>query len=319
MSATPAVSILIPTRNYARYLPAALDSVQRQDWQDYEIIISDDASTDDSAAVLQSLTSGNSRVRLHLHQTNLGMVDNWNWCLSQARGHYVKFLFGDDAFASPDALATWCTLLDRHPQAVLASSARQVINEKGRPVHVWNRLSAHHVLPGRKIIADCLYHDANLIGEPSAVIFRRDAAIRGFDPTLRQIVDLEMWFHMLDRHEMIHTDRPLCLFRRHAEQQTAKNRSTQTGPKESLIITARYLDVLSTTLTSFQRQCILHRRLHYARKRLPRSPEIIRLEQDLSRQVQSPWFQLASLRHRFMRPWQNLQRMFNFEKTEFLL
>lgn len=308
MTAPPAVSVLVPTYNYARYLPDALDSVLRQDFRDCEILVSDDASTDDTAAVLAAYANRDPRLRLVRHERNLGMVANWNWCLRQARGAYVKFLFGDDAFATGDALGTWCALLDRHPRAALASSARDVLDEStGRTTPV-NRLPAGGHFPGARVIAACLHHDTNLIGEPSAVIFRRELAARGFDPALRQVVDLEMWFHLLRVGGLAHTTRALCRFRRHDAQQTAVNRQAAIGPRESLVVTVRYLDLIGPHLTRFQHQCLLHRRIHYARKRLPRDADIVALEEALAARAVAPWFLLARLRHRWLRPWQNLRR-----------
>ena len=100
----PSVSVIIPTYNYARYLPEAVDSVLEQDFDDYELIIADDASTDNTAEVCRRYAEQDSRIRSVRHEKNLGMVENWNWCLRQARGKYVKYLLADDKFLEPYAL-----------------------------------------------------------------------------------------------------------------------------------------------------------------------------------------------------------------------
>src|ERR1035441_7330528 len=102
--ALPRISVLIPTYNYARYLPEAIESVLEQDLRDLEVLISDDGSTDGSAEVIACYAAKDSRIRFQIHPANLGMVQNWNWCLSAARGEYIKFLFGDDKLASRQAL-----------------------------------------------------------------------------------------------------------------------------------------------------------------------------------------------------------------------
>src|SRR3974377_931912 len=100
---SPKVSVLVPTYNYARYLPEAIESVLEQDFQDFEVLISDDCSTDGSAEVIARYAAKDSRIRFKIHPANLGMVENWNWCLSEARGDYIKFLFGDDRLAGREA------------------------------------------------------------------------------------------------------------------------------------------------------------------------------------------------------------------------
>src|ERR1700691_6171602 len=100
----PKVSVLIPTYNYARYLAEAIESVLEQDFQDFELLIVDDCSSDNTAEVVQPFCARDARVRFAVNPTNLGMVNNWQRCLDHARGSYIKFLFGDDTLANPQAL-----------------------------------------------------------------------------------------------------------------------------------------------------------------------------------------------------------------------
>ena len=76
MTPRPKISVLIPTYNYARFLPAAVESVLAQDFREFELLISDDASTDGSAEVIRSYAERDSRIRFRLHTANLGMVKN---------------------------------------------------------------------------------------------------------------------------------------------------------------------------------------------------------------------------------------------------
>ena len=74
----PKISVLIPTYNYARFLPEAIDSVLAQDFQDFELLVVDDCSSDDTAAVVASFRQRDARVQFSVNSTNLGMVNNWN-------------------------------------------------------------------------------------------------------------------------------------------------------------------------------------------------------------------------------------------------
>jgi glycosyltransferase involved in cell wall biosynthesis len=220
----PKVSVLIPTYNYARFLPQAIESVLNQSFRDFELIIGDDNSTDSSAEVIRTFAAQDARIRFSIHERNLGMVENWNWCLAQAKGVYVKYLFGDDFLLATDALERLVQLVESKPGIDLAASARTVVDDNSSPVQVWDDMEEDGILKGEKVAFDCLKTYRNLIGEPSVVLFRREKAQRGFDTSFRQAVDLELWLHLLHQGgDVAYTRIPLCAFRRHSLQQTALN------------------------------------------------------------------------------------------------
>lgn len=223
--AGPRVSVCMPTYNYARYLPEAIESVLAQDFADFELLIIDDCSTDDTRAVVSRYCATDERVVFSVNEKNVGMVENWNLCLERARGGYVKFLFGDDALAGRDALGRMVAALDADPGISLVGSPRNIIDDDSRLVETLSYLSAGSVMLGFELISRCLcdQRNQNLIGEPSVVMFRKSQAERGFNPRYRQLVDLEMWFHLLEQGDYAHLEKPYSSFRVHAAQQTAKN------------------------------------------------------------------------------------------------
>jgi Glycosyl transferase family 2 len=310
MPESPKVSVVIPTFKYARYLPEAIESVLAQDFTDFEVVIGDDASGDGSDAVIARYAALDPRVRGTVHPSNQGMVPNWNWCLSQARGRYVKFVFGDDCLVSASALGRMVAALDAAPSAVLAASARLVIDGDSRATEVWDDLHRGGLHDGPGLIAACLRKDRNLVGEPSAVLLRRDAAARGFDPGLRQVVDLEMWFHLLLGGDLVYDPEPLCGFRTHPGQQTVANRQSHVGPVESLRIADRYLAVLGGrgNLGPVARRLVAYRCLYYSRKRSPRLPAIEAMERTLESGLAGPWRAGLWLAHRLSKPFSNLSR-----------
>jgi glycosyltransferase involved in cell wall biosynthesis len=248
-SPAPKVSVLIPTYNYGRFLPLTIESILKQDFEDFELIISDDSSTDDSTQILAAYAQRDPRIRIHRHEPNLGMVANWNWCLQQARGEYIKYLFGDDMLAHPSALSRLVAMLDAHPRASLAASARLTIDENSQVTGLWDDIRREGLHGGPSMIASCLRNSINLPGEPSVVLFRRSQALRGYDLHMRQIVDLEMWFHLLLQGDLIYTGEPLCCFRIHGLQQTAVNRQNHTGDLEMARLLEVYLPELSQNVT----------------------------------------------------------------------
>lgn len=219
----PKVSVCIPTYNYARYLPQAIESVLSQRFSDYELLIIDDGSTDGTAEVVREFASRDRRIGFRQNPSNIGMVQNWNRCLRESRGEYVKFLFGDDLFPSRETLERMAAALDADRSVSLVASARNVIDADSTLLEVWSDFEGSTVSDGAEIILRCFESQRNLIGEPSAVMFRRCQATRGFDTRYRQLVDLEMWFHLLEQGKFSYVDEPLAAFRVHPDQQTRVN------------------------------------------------------------------------------------------------
>lgn len=220
------VSVCIPTYNNERFIAETLESVIFQSYVDFEVLVVDDCSSDRTLEIAQIYESRDPRIRVLKNTTNLGMVPNWNRCLELANGTYIKYLFGDDLLASPDALTKMVAAMEGTPGAVLVSCARTIIDEQSRAIDELAHYPDGFTVDGYEIIRHCfmgITRDHNLIGEPSAVMFRRDSAGRGFDLRYRQLVDLEMWFHLLEQGKFVYISEPLCSFRHHEGQQTKTN------------------------------------------------------------------------------------------------
>ena len=305
---SPRVSVLIPTYNYACYLPEAIESVLEQDFGDFELLISDDCSTDNSAGVITRYAAKDSRIRFQIHQARLGMVKNWNWCLSEARGEYIKFVFGDDKLASRQTLTKLVGLLDDNPPAALAASARYLIGADSEILEIWDEFGRPGRHKGTDVICRCLRQDHNLVGEPSVVLFRKRDAARGFSLRYRQLVDLEFWFHLLEQGDFIYTAEPLSCFRKHSGQQTKVNDATDLGQWEVLQLfeeyqTKPYNTVRGLGLRQFNRLYELRKK----RKRSEHVPEeVLAMENELSSRISSLWYAAFWLRRRVTRPFDNL-------------
>jgi glycosyltransferase involved in cell wall biosynthesis len=295
----PSISILLPTYNYARFLPEAIESVLAQDWKDFELVISDDRSRDDSARIIAAYAARDPRIRFHLQPVNLGMVANWNWCLAQARGEYVKFLFGDDRLESPRALRLLREALARHPSAALAASARSILNADSALVGLWDEFQHAGLHAGSEVVQRCLLETRNLIGEPSVTLFRRRDAARGFDPRYRQLVDLEFWFHLLEQGDFVYLPDPLCSFRRHDAQQSEQHAVAEVGKWELFELFAAYRGRAAQRGQTFpaRRFVQLYYHLaHHCRHTAAPPPEMLSLRRQLAAEI-SP-FRYAAFRAR---------------------
>src|SRR5688500_16896371 len=119
----PKVSVCLPIRNGARYLGAAIESVLAQTEQDFELLIADDSSTDGSVDLVEAFAQSDSRIILTRHSEPLVLFGNYNFCIRQAHGKYIK-LFGQDDLLDPHCLSTQVALLEQHSDVQLVSSVR---------------------------------------------------------------------------------------------------------------------------------------------------------------------------------------------------
>jgi len=158
----PLVSVVIPTYNRCGYLQQAIESVLSQSCGDFEVIVVDDGSTDETAQVIAKFSD--ERVR-YLYQSNAGRSAARNWGMGAARGMYLAFLDDDDLYL-PHKLASQVAFLESHPGVDLVGSGVRLIDEHGAVRGVWRTWQDQPSLTLR----DCLY-GCPLI--PSAVLFRR--------------------------------------------------------------------------------------------------------------------------------------------------
>ena len=129
--ATPRVSIGIPVYNGEAFLEETLRSVAGQTWQDYEVILSDNASTDGTREICRAHAARDSRIRYHRNETNIGGDRNWNRCFELARGEYFIGV-GYDDLLHPEYLARTVAMLERDSTAVFCHSRAHRIDGAGR-------------------------------------------------------------------------------------------------------------------------------------------------------------------------------------------
>jgi len=134
---TPAVSVGMPVFNGETYLEVAISSVLAQTFEDLELIINDNASTDRTAQICQDYASRDRRVRYFRNPQNLGAAPNYNLALSHARGRYFKWLAHDDRM-TPTYLAKTVRVLDERTDAVLCNSVVSYIDQNGAPIGLYN-------------------------------------------------------------------------------------------------------------------------------------------------------------------------------------
>jgi glycosyltransferase involved in cell wall biosynthesis len=225
----PLVSLCIPVYNGAEFIQKTIESIRQITYPNLEIIISDDDSSDRSLDLIHAANLANCQIFTHARS---GLVKNWNFCISQAKGKYIKFLFQDDTI-EPDCISKMVEVAERDKEIGLVFCSRKLISslpieEKHFPENLhlgWKNLQP--IQDGLALLQDpfLLKHPHNKIGEPTNVLIRRNAFDRVgfFDPTLEQYVDLEMWFRLMSRYKIAFINEKLAAFRLHPNQTTNYN------------------------------------------------------------------------------------------------
>lgn len=214
----PIATFVIPCCNGAEHLGAAIRSILAQRRQDFELVVVDDASTDDSVAVARA--AGGSRLRLERHARRLGLAANFAHAASVVTTPYFCIAHQDDVY-EPDYLATMVQALEAAPAASLAHCAATAIDAAGNPIAAAaERFKAR--LARRARVAEPadvfrLLLRGNFVCCPS-VLFRASAfrAIGGFDTRLSFALDWELWLRLSRSGTRFETIlEPLVRYRRH--------------------------------------------------------------------------------------------------------
>lgn len=199
----PAVSVVVATRNYGRYVAGALRSVLDQTWRDLEVVIIDDGSADDTPALVRPFLT-DPRVRYH-RTDGLGQSRAKNLGIQLSRAPLVAFLDGDDEWL-PAKLERQLPLFDR-PAVGVVYSRRTMMGEGGRELPT----------PPAALVRGRVYDDL-LVRNPvcfSSVVVRRAVfeAVGLFDPALPLSIDYDLWLRVARHFEFDYVDEPLVRYR----------------------------------------------------------------------------------------------------------
>ncbi len=236
MTQSPLVSLCLPTYNGAAYLVPCLESILAQTVQDVEILILDDQSQDETLSIAQDYQRRDARIRLEVNERNLGLVGNWNRCVEQAHGEWIKFIFQDDLLA-PTCLEQMLAATSLAPDCLLVYCQRQFLIETGvsEQERAWFQKHACFVdrlFEGKAYVSPQQYGEAairhfgwNLLGEPTTVLLHRQAFLRFglFNPHYIQNCDLEYWHRVAIHTGALYINAPLASFRVHTGSTSAQN------------------------------------------------------------------------------------------------
>ncbi len=227
----PLVSICIPTYNGELFIEESINSALNQTYRNIEIIISDDSSQDNTLEKIQEISSNQERPITILHHTPSGIGANWNNCLTQASGKYIKFLFQDDILA-PECIAKMVAVGEEDHHVGLVFCQRQIIGDAKAMKYELSKeqTTYERIFEGKRIIANSNFFDnpKNKIGEPPSVMIRQSVIekIGIFDTRLKQSLDYEYWHRICKYYKVGFIPQPLSKFRMHDHQASSVNKKT---------------------------------------------------------------------------------------------
>ncbi|MBK8015283.1 MAG: glycosyltransferase [Betaproteobacteria bacterium] len=221
----PAVSVVVPCHNAAAFLGRTLTSILAQSWRDLEVLVVDDGSSDDTAAVVGGIAD--ARVRFWRQAASGGPSAPRNRAIAAARGRYVFFCDADDVM-KPGKIERQVAILAARPAVALVFTDFEVVDEDDRLLEP-SFLAAYSTLRAivaggeqadgslRRDLMVCGLIRANFIGT-SSVAVRRDvlAEVGVFDESLASSEDLDLWLRIARRHGCAFLDIVGHAYRRHA-------------------------------------------------------------------------------------------------------
>lgn len=206
---TPFISVIMPVYNNARYVSETIESVLGQTYENFEFIIIDDCSTDESWATIQEYAKKDKRIKAYRNERNLKIAKTRNTGFSKAakKAKYYAIIDSDDV-AMPERLEKEVSFLEKNRPYALVGSDLIIIDEKGKErgrrtyPHTWERIRR-------------TFTTYNPVAQPAAMI-RADAlrkGIRFYDERYTRCQDYDLWFRIAAKHRVANIPEPLLKYR----------------------------------------------------------------------------------------------------------
>ncbi len=231
----PKVSVIVPNFQHEAYLQKRLDSIARQTFQDFELILLDDGSKDASVEILRKFADRHPDVKLLLNEKNSGSpFIQWNKGIAQASGEYLWIAESDD-YCEDTFLESLVPLLDQNPELGIAYAHSMMVDEQDQKIHSYaenlafiyksKAWESDFIKSGKEACKDwLLYH--NPIPNASGILIRRKAyeEVKGADPKFRLNGDWHLYAKILLKYDLGFLNKELNYFRVHRKTQRSKSR-----------------------------------------------------------------------------------------------
>ena len=222
----PLVSIVLPTYNGARYLSLSIQSFLEQTCTNWELIIVDDASTDNSSKIIEQYLLMDNRIKCIRHDTNRKLPAALNTGFNHAKGKYFTWTSDDNCYR-PQALERMVDCLEKNSGAGIVYSDYSIIDDEGKPLNKITVFPSEQLTCGNIVRASFLYRR------------KVHEALGGYNEELFLLEDFEFWLRASLHFKLVPLHQDLYLFRRHGNSLTITfSNRIQTGHEKTLV---RYL------------------------------------------------------------------------------
>jgi glycosyltransferase involved in cell wall biosynthesis/phenylacetate-coenzyme A ligase PaaK-like adenylate-forming protein/MoaA/NifB/PqqE/SkfB family radical SAM enzyme len=214
----PKVSVLLCVYNGQKYIGRALESIGKQSFQDFEIVVVDDASTDLTPEVLKKYKD--SRTFIHRNAENLGLTKSLNIGLSHCRGKYIARMDADD-ISLPERFEKQVKFLDENPDCAAVGSWCKRIDEKEEVVNKWRHPADYEGIKERLVTQNSIFH--------GTAMFRKESVFKigGYNEKYKYSQDYDLWLRLSETAKICNINEYLYLSRSDSESISNINRQQQ--------------------------------------------------------------------------------------------
>ncbi|MDO8471426.1 MAG: glycosyltransferase [bacterium] len=212
------VTVSIPTYNRARFIGKAVDSVLAQTYKDIEILIIDNASTDDTQKIISSFDD--NRIKYVKNEENIGIIGNWNKCIGLTQGQYLMIL-GDDDVLHCDFIKKSLEAHEKYSEVAFTFTRCNKVDECENIIQEWGyNFTPPNYLKGIDYLFYTLEYEACLTNS-STVLLKKHVFDELGDFRVefaRNVFDFNMWIRIASKYNVYFIDEILCDYRIHKDQ-----------------------------------------------------------------------------------------------------
>jgi len=204
MSENPIISVLMPVYNCELFIYEAVQSILNQTFKDFELLVIDDCSTDNTIKIIESFND--KRIQLIRKKNNSGYTDSLNYGISIAKGNYIARMDGDDV-SLPERFQIQVDFLDKYPDVILCGTGIKIINSDTILMHP----STHEEIKVKLCFSNSFYHPT--------LLFRKSVLLDiNYDKDFEPAEDYDLWTKLIFKGKLSNINQVLLNYRVHPNQ-----------------------------------------------------------------------------------------------------
>ena len=228
----PNVSVIMAAKNVQDYIAIAIESIINQTYSDWEMIIVNDGSTDQTASIVQKYSDANNRIKLISNKESVGQAIARNTAVEQSTGKYLAILDADDV-AMPDRIEVQVDYLDKNPGIAAIGGHAEIIDSKGSTLGIKRKALNIDAIRFSLLLQNQFIH--------STMMIRRGVfdAFGGYDNTFLYAEDYDLWSKILEKNIVLNIDKVVSKFRIQPGSVTSMSATQKVQLRNNMVIVYR--------------------------------------------------------------------------------